>query len=61
MKKYKKLMKCFLKELFTMENPSKEFIEQIILRYAYKDKYVVLDKETNEFMLSKKGEKFIER
>ena len=61
MKKYKKLMKCFLKELFTMENSSKEFIEQIILRYAYKDKYVVLDKETGEFMLSKKGEKFIER
>lgn len=55
--KYKKLMKVMLTELFTNENPDIEFIEQIILRYALKSKYVMSD--GIKFALTNKGLKLI--
>lgn len=55
--KYKKLMKVMLTELFTDENPDKEFLEQIILRYALKSKYIMSD--GIKFTLTNKGSKLI--
>ena len=56
---FKKLMKVVLSELFAHQDPNYTLIEQVILRYAYKKKFVTLDQETNEFVLTKKGMKLI--
>lgn len=57
MSRYKKLIKVLLREIFTSKENDGNFVEQIILRYAFKDGYVEL--KDNRFYLSKKGEKLI--
>lgn len=57
---YKKLIKVLLKEIFTdAETPDYEFIEQIILRYAYRSHYLDYDKEENLYTLNDRGSKLI--
>lgn len=54
---YKRLFSVLLREILTTEETDVMFIEQVILRYAAKKKYVNL--EGDDFVLSKKGKKFI--
>lgn len=60
MNKYKKLYRLLLAALFTTDEYEYELMEQIILRYGYEEKLLDFNKEGGFFVLTKKGEKFIE-
>lgn len=58
-KRYKELMRVLLKYVFD-DNDDKRIIEQVILRYAYRDGYVEIDENNGfDFVLSDKGIKLI--
>ena len=58
-KRYKELMRVLLQYIFD-KNIDKRIIEQVILRYAYRDGYVEIDESNGfDFVLSDKGLKLI--
>lgn len=58
-KRYKRLMRVLLQYIFD-DNADKRIIEQVILRYAYRDGYVEIDESNGfDFVLSDKGLKLI--
>lgn len=57
--RYKRFMRALLQHIFD-DNVDKRIIEQVILRYAYRDGYVEVDKSNGfDFILSDKGLKLI--
>lgn len=58
-KRYKELMRVLLQHIFD-NNIDNCIIEQVILRYAYRDGYVEIDENNDfDFVLSDKGIKLI--
>ena len=58
-KRYKRLMRVLLQYIFD-DNVDERIIEQVILRYAYRDGYVEIDESNGfDFVLSDKGLKLI--
>lgn len=58
-RRYKKLMRVLLQYVFD-DNDDKSIIEQVILRYAYRDGYVDINESNGfDFVLSDKGLKLI--
>lgn len=57
--RYKRLMRVLLQYIFD-DNYDKSILEQVILRYAYRDGYVDIDESNGfDFVLSDKGLKLI--
>ena len=58
-RRYKKLMRVLLQYIFD-DNIDNRIVEQVILRYAYRDGYVEIDESNGfDFILSDKGLKLI--
>lgn len=56
MSKYKKMLRICLKLIYENEL---EILETVILNYAYNDKFVEFKNKGNEFILTKKGKRFL--